>query len=102
MARCCGNHEIRRQLHRRGDLEEEQYVKNKGMRLRWPAASPSAESRSAVKNMLMLDTIIDDKWGEDHRMLKDLLIMMLKIDPHDRPSASQCLNHSFLSGDRNL
>ena len=74
---------------------------NKEMRLRWPAASPSAASRHAVKNMVMLDTIINDKWGEDHRMFKDLLKSMFIIEPKDRPSASHCLNHNFLL-DRNL
>ena len=96
MAKRCGN-EIKYQLHRRGTPDEESYVRSKGMRLRWPAAARSATSRDDVKDMLMLDTIIRDEWGEDHRMFKDLLKMMLKVDPRDRPSASQCLSHFFLN-----
>ena len=78
---------------------------NKGIRLRWPAASKSAASRISVKNMPMLDELMRDEWGEDHRLLKDLLRMMLTIDPRQRPSASQCLSHSFFhttSDDRQL
>lgn len=63
MAQRCDNDEIKRQLHRAGTQEEEQYVSNKKMRLRWPAASPRAASRLAVSNMLLLDDIINDKWG---------------------------------------
>ena len=77
-------------------------MKNKRMRLRWPAASLRASSRQAVSNMLMLDDIINDKWGEQHRMFKDLLRFMLKIDPKERPSASECLNHYFFNDVRKL
>ena len=50
----------------------------------------------------MLDDIIYDKWGEKHRMFKDLLKYMLKIDPKERPSATDCLNHHFFSDIRKL
>ena len=45
MAQKCGNDQIIRQLHKAGTVEEEQYVRNKQMRLRWPAASHGAASR---------------------------------------------------------
>lgn len=45
MAQRCGNEQIKKQLHKEGSSEEEQYVKNKKMRLRWPAASLRASSR---------------------------------------------------------
>ena len=80
-------------MHHYGSREEEQYVKNKRMRLRWPAASQRAANRAAVNNMLLLDDIVSDKWGEQHRMFKSLLKFMLKIDPKERPSARDCLNH---------
>lgn len=97
MARRCGNDEIKRQLHRAGSAEEEQYVKNKRMRLRWPAAALRSSSRTAVTHMLLLDDIICDKWGEIHVAFKDLLKYMLKIDPRERPSASECLQHPFFN-----
>jgi len=52
--------------------------------------------------MLLLDDIISDKWGEQHRMFKDLLKFMLKIDPEERPSATDCLQHSFFNEARKL
>jgi len=52
--------------------------------------------------MLLLDDIISDKWGEQHRMFKDLLKFMLKIDPAERPSASDCLQHYFFNDVRKL
>ena len=52
--------------------------------------------------MLFLDDVIKDKWGKEHRMFKDLLKFMLKIDPKDRPSASKCLDHCFFNDERKL
>ena len=52
--------------------------------------------------MLLLDDIISDKWGEQHRQFKDLLKFMLKIDPRQRPSAQECLQHSFFYDIRKL
>jgi len=72
------------------------------MRLRWPAASLRASSRTAVNNMLMLDDIVSDKWGEQHRLFKDLIKFMLKIDPKERPSARDCLSHNFFYDIRKL
>lgn len=35
-------------------------------------------------------------------MFKDLLKFMLKIDPKERPSASECLNHIFINDERKV
>ena len=47
--------------------------------------------------MLLLDDIISEKWGKMHSTFKDLLKLMLKIDPRERPSANECLAHPFFS-----
>jgi serine/threonine protein kinase len=41
MAQSCHAQQIIPQLHMKGDREEESYVKNRGKRLRWPAAARS-------------------------------------------------------------
>ena len=47
--------------------------------------------------MLLLEDFILDEFGEDHSQFKSLLKYMLKIDPKQRPSASQCLEHPFFT-----
>lgn len=70
------------------------------MRLRWPAAAQKLTSRQNVRDMHLLDDLINDKWGEQHQLFKDLLKYMLKIDPRVRPTASECLKHSFFNDSR--
>lgn len=48
-----------------------------------------------VIDMLTLDQIVRDEFGEDHVNFKNLLKQMLKIDPRERLNASTCLQHSF-------
>ena len=91
MAQKCDNKEIAKQLHREGDHDEEQYIRRKGRRLRWPAAAQKESQRLNVDKMLLLDDIINNKWGEQHILFKELLKFMLKIDPKQRPSAPQCM-----------
>ena len=50
--------------------------------------------------MLLLEDLINDKWGEPHQLFKDLLKYMLKIDPKVRPTASDCLKHFFFNDTR--
>ncbi len=50
----------------KGDREEEFYVKNRGKRLRWPAAARSQQSVKNVKDMLLLDEIMPDEFGLQH------------------------------------
>lgn len=100
MAQRCENDQIKRQLHRDGNREEENYVRNKRKRLR-PAAL-RMPSRQALNNMLLLDDIISEKWGKMHSTFLDLLKFMLKIDPKERPSANECLAHPFFSDARNV
>jgi serine/threonine protein kinase len=47
--------------------------------------------------MLLLDEIMPDEFGFQHVQLRDLLKFMLKIDPKERPSASECLKHPFFT-----
>jgi serine/threonine protein kinase len=81
----------------RGDCEEEAYVKSKGKRLRWPAAAKSQQSVKNVREMLLLEEILQTDYGPQHVQLRELLMYMLKIDPNERPSASECLKHPFFS-----
>jgi serine/threonine protein kinase len=50
-----------------------------------------------VQNMLTLDQIIRDEWGEEHVQFKSLIKSMLKVDPLKRPSPADCLSHPFFS-----
>lgn len=50
-----------------------------------------------VKDMKLLDEIFLTEFGQQHVQLKDLLQFMLKIDPYERPSASECLKHPFFT-----
>lgn len=91
MAQKCGNKTIGAQLHKNGDKEEELYVRTKLMRLRWPAAAQRSSTRHNVEFFNTLDKLIDDRWGQQHSLFKDFLKFMLKIDPKQRPSATETL-----------
>jgi serine/threonine protein kinase len=45
--------------------------------------------------MLILDDIILNDFGPNHIQFRNLLQFMLRIDPNERPSASDCLKHPF-------
>ena len=66
-------------------------------RLRWPAAARTKQSAKNVKDMLMLDDIMLNEFGPQHVQFKELIKFMMKIDPYERPSASECLKHQFFN-----
>jgi serine/threonine protein kinase len=47
--------------------------------------------------MLLLDAIMLNEFGPQHVQFKDLIKFMMKIDPFERPSASECLKHQFFN-----
>lgn len=51
-----------------------------------------------VSEMLLLDDLVKDEWGPEHTEFKSLLKLMLRMDPKERPSASECLAHPFFVG----
>jgi hypothetical protein len=61
--------------------------------LRWPSAARTKQSAKNVKDMLLLDDIMLNEFGPQHVQFKDLIKFMMKIDPYERPSASECLKH---------
>ena len=97
MAQNCHAFHIKSHLQLNGDREEEASVASKGRRLRWPAAARSQQSAQNVRNMLLLQDIMRDEFGQQHSQLRSLLQFMLKIDPYERPSASECLKHPFFT-----
>jgi serine/threonine protein kinase len=47
--------------------------------------------------MLLCEDIILDSFGPEHTQFRELVKFMLKIDPNERPTASQCLDHPFFA-----
>ena len=64
MAQNCNASQIIPQLHMNGDREEENYVRSRGRRLRWPAAAKSQQSVKNVKDMLLLKEIFLTEFGQ--------------------------------------
>lgn len=97
MAQNCRAPHIKQHLHTIGDRSDEATISKQGRRLRWPSAASSQQSIQNVSEMLLLEDILPDKFGEAHSQLRSLLKFMFKIDPYERPSASECLKHSFFT-----
>jgi len=45
-----------------------------------------------------MDEKIEEISDDVTQLARDLLIYMLKIDPNDRPTASECLKHKAFDG----
>lgn len=97
MAQNCYAEHIKAHLHTTGDRNDEANVSKQQKRLRWPSAARSQQSIQNVRDMLLLEDIMPDKFGQSHSQLRSLLKFMLKIDPYERPSASESLKHSFFT-----
>lgn len=89
MAQRCGNQQIKSQLDCSEDNDA--YVRHTGHRLWWPAAARKRSSVEHVKNMLLIHQIVRDEFGEEHIKFRSLLESMLKVDPQERLSATECL-----------
>mmetsp|Transcript_95443 Transcript_95443/g.131262 ORF Transcript_95443/g.131262 Transcript_95443/m.131262 type:complete len:143 (+) Transcript_95443:1904-2332(+) len=92
MLKNCNNQAIKDQFILK--LREDD-IEKRGMRLNWPQVARKKESVYHVEQMPMLNDIIWDSFGPEHRQFRSLLEFMFIIDPDKRPSAEECLNHAF-------
>lgn len=65
------------------------------MRIDWPAKQKKESSYETWQSMKLLSHLVQHQHNEFHKEFLDLLASMMKIDPKDRPSARQCLEHTF-------
>jgi serine/threonine protein kinase len=49
--------------------------------------------------MLTLNDLVMAEYNDHHKLFKEFLQYIFVIDPKHRPSATECLNHPFLSID---
>lgn len=92
MTRQTKDQEMKNIFHKNGESKE---VDGFNMRIRWPEVQRKPSSYDSWKKMKLLQNLVQHEYNEGHKQFLDLLLMMMKLDPHERPSASRCLEHKF-------
>ena len=63
------------------------------MRIDWPEAKRRDSSYKSWQKMKTLEQLVQSEYNTYHKEFLNLLKFMMKVDPHERPSARECLNH---------
>jgi len=92
MARRTRSSSMRKIFLRNGETK---VVDGYPMRIDWPRVQRKNSSHQSWQKMRTLDKLVQHQHNRYHKAFLDLLEMMMKIDPEDRPTARECLNHSF-------
>ena len=65
------------------------------MRIEWPEAKRRDSSYKSWQKMKTLEQLVQSDYNVYHQEFLNLLKFMMKVDPHERPTARECLNHQF-------
>ena len=70
----------------------------KEMRIDWPnPQSKRKTSPQAWLKMKLFNQLVQSEFNESHKSFLDLLEFMMKLDPKERPTAREALDHPFFS-----
>jgi len=76
-------------------LKETTTVDNVPMRVDWPHGKRRESSYKSWQKMKTLEQLVQSDYNAYHKEFLDLLQVMMKVDPNERPTARECLNHPF-------
>jgi serine/threonine protein kinase len=75
--------------------KESSMVEDYKMRIAWPDAKRRDSSFKSWQKMKTLEQLVQSNYNMHHLEFLNLLKFMMKVDPHERPTARECLNHQF-------
>ncbi|KAH9330954.1 hypothetical protein KI387_003062, partial [Taxus chinensis] len=86
------------QMIKKADRRSEKYFR-RGTRLNWPEGAASRESIRAVRKVMDLRNLVMLHVDHSAGVLIDLLQGLLKLEPSERLTAREALNHPFFTDD---